>query len=91
MNDEKLDGGLSALTEVLEHAFETLHGIKWDDAAFSVRACWTDAWLTATAEERKAAELRCAKTPVLLDGHHAYTALSVQTMMMNAVSMPSNV
>ena len=61
MDDEKLDGGLSALTEVLERAFESLHGIKWDDAAFSVRACWTDAWLTATAAERKAAELRSKK------------------------------
>ena len=50
-------GGLSALTDVLERAFESLHGIKWDAAAFSVRACWTDAWLTATSVEREA----CAK------------------------------
>lgn len=40
--------------------------------------------------ERVAAELRCAKTPVLLDGHHGYTALKVQEMMMAAVSMRSN-
>ena len=44
MNDENPAGGLSALTDVLERAFETLHGIKWDETAFSVRACWTDAW-----------------------------------------------
>lgn len=84
------DGSLSGLTGELERAFELLHGIEWGEAAFSVRACWTDAWLTATGAERKAAELRCARTPVLIDGHHAYTALSVQTMMMNAVSMRSN-
>lgn len=41
--------------------------------------------------ERVAAELRCAKTPVILEGHHAYTALQVQQMMMDAVSMRSNV
>jgi hypothetical protein len=45
---------------------------------------------TMVSEERAAAELRCAKTPVLLDGHHEYTALKVQAMMMDAVSMRSN-
>lgn len=40
--------------------------------------------------ERVEAELRCAKTDVLLDGHHEYTALKVQEMMMNAVSTRSN-
>lgn len=43
--------------ELLERGFEKLHGIKWADTTFSVRACWTDAWLTATAHEREA----CAK------------------------------
>ena len=42
-------------------------------------------------EERVACELRCAKTVVLLDGHHGYTALKVQQMMMDAISMRSNV
>ena len=41
------------------------------------------------AAERVAAELRCANTPVLLDGHHEYTALKVQAMMMDSVSMRS--
>lgn len=41
--------------------------------------------------ERTDGELRCAKTPVLLDGLHEYTALKVQAMMMDAVSMRSNV
>lgn len=45
------------LNELLEREFEKLHGVKWADTAFSVRACWTDAWLTATAVEREA----CAK------------------------------
>lgn len=36
-------------------------------------------------------ELRCAATPVLLDGLHEYTALKVQAMMMDAISMRSNV
>lgn len=40
--------------------------------------------------ERVEAELRCAKTPVLLNDHHGYTALKVQEMMMAAVSMRSN-
>lgn len=43
------------LNELLEREFEKLHGIKWTDAAFSVRACWTDAWLTATKAEREKA------------------------------------
>jgi hypothetical protein len=34
---------------VLKREFEALHSIKWENAAFSVRACWVDAWLTATA------------------------------------------
>lgn len=42
-------------------------------------------WEAAQREERVAAELRCAKTPVLVDGHHEYTALKVQAMMMEAV------
>ena len=45
--------------------------------------------LVASAE-RVEAELRCAKAPVLLDGHHEYTALKVQEMMMAAVSMRAN-
>ena len=40
--------------------------------------------------ERVESELRCAKTLVLLDGHHEYTALKVQEMMMAAVSMRAN-
>ena len=46
----------------------------------------------AVAEaERKAAELRCLKTAVLLEGLHPYTALKVQEMMSDAVGMRSNV
>lgn len=48
------------------------------------------AWEVATEAERVAAELRCAKTPVLIEGHHEYTALKVQQMVMEAVSMRSN-
>ena len=48
------------------------------------------AWCAASVVEREACELRCAKTPVLIDGHHEYTALKVQAMMMEAVSMRSN-
>lgn len=48
------------------------------------------AWEAAEKAERVAAELRCANTCVLLDGHHGYTALKVQEMMMAAVSMRSN-
>lgn len=47
------------MSELLEREFEKLHGIKWADAAFSVRACWTDAWLTATAREREACAEVC--------------------------------
>lgn len=42
-------------------------------------------------KERVACELRCAKTSVLLDGHHGYTALKVQQMMIDAISLRSNV
>lgn len=48
------------------------------------------AWMDSATAERVACELRCAKTAVLLDGHHEYTALKVQEMMMNAVSLRSN-
>ena len=44
----------------------------------------------AILAERMEAELRCAKTQVLLNGLHGYTALKVQSMMMKAVSMRSN-
>ena len=47
------------LNDGLEIEFERLHGIKWVDAKFSVRACWTDAWLTATAKEREACANVC--------------------------------
>jgi hypothetical protein len=40
--------------------------------------------------EGTAAERPWCKTPVLLDGLHEYTALKVQAMMMDAVSMRSS-
>lgn len=44
----------------------------------------------AIAVERKASELRCLKTPVLLAGLHPYTALKVQQILAAAVSVRSN-
>lgn len=46
--------------------------------------------MAVESRERVAAELRCAKTPVLIDGHHEYTALSVQRLLMDAISERSN-
>ena len=54
-------------------------GTMYGEFAFEV-AC------RAVLAERVACEIRCARTPVLVDGHHAYTALKVQAMMMRAVS-----
>ena len=48
------------------------------------------AWEAAEQAERIACELRIAKTQVLIEGNHEYTALKVQQMMMDAVSMRSN-
>ena len=47
-------------------AFEALHGIKWTNTAFGVRACWTDAWRLAQAAQREA----CAAAKV--DERHAW-------------------
>ena len=92
---EEIDGAASGLSDVLGRGFDdhwalVRHGNPaLADDVFAESLART-AWDAATAAERKDAELRCAKTSVLLDGHHAYTALSVQTMMMDAVSMRSN-
>lgn len=48
------------------------------------------AYEAGALDERVACELRCAKTPVLLQGHHEYTALNVQKMMMEAISERPN-
>ena len=63
---------------------------KWEHMGDGQRAEWEAIAEAVARHERAAAELRCAKTPVLLAGHHGYTALKVQEMMMAAVSMRSN-
>lgn len=91
MSNDK--GGVSAMSAELERfeAWWQTHGQYCRagggeyEKTFAFRA-----WEAAQSEERVAAELRCAKTPVLIDGHHEYTALKVQALMMDAVSKRSN-
>ena len=46
---------------------------------------------TVSIREREACKAACAATAVLLPGHHEYTALSVQKLLMDAISERSNV
>ncbi len=85
---ERTAGGVT--DEELTAIYNEANGITGKRLPITTARIFT-AMRAAIEAERKAAQLRCLKTPVLLPGLHPYTALKVQQMMTDAVGMRSNV